>query len=267
MTSVQSPHPVSGSPLAGTSTTSNLVTEPIPSAVSGLTDAYALLEAIEIMHSQPDLTGLLTVVADYGTTMLSADGIAIIHRTAGQLRPMIIREAKNEPDVVVVDQVAELLAANGYLHDRKRVDDLGQDGLWGKLPPPRSPRTWRSLLIVPSEHRPADTPMTFVWWSRRTGAFAGQTDIAELFARTAGLAIHNVNTRDNLAQAVLARHRAGVAQGILMSQLGCSQDHAIAILKNRSQRTNRKLRTIADEVIRIGSLKPAPTKEERASLQ
>src|SRR5512133_2795407 len=71
---------------------------------------------------------------------------------------------------------------------------------------------------------------------------------------------------DNLAQAVVARHRAGVAQGILMSRLGCSQDQAIAILKHRSQRTNRKLRIISDEVIRIGDLKPAPTHKERAVL-
>ena len=62
------------------------------------------------------------------------------------------------------------------------------------------------------------------------------------------------------------KHRAGVAQGILMSRLGCSQDRAIAILKHRSQRTNRKLRIIADEVIRIGDPKPAPTHKERDRL-
>jgi ANTAR domain len=100
----------------------------------------------------------------------------------------------------------------------------------------------------------------------RTDSFEGQTDIAELFARHAGLAIHNASARDNLAQAVVARHRAGVAHGILMSRLGCSQDQAIAILKHRSQRTNRKLRIIADEVIRIGDLKRAPTDKERDRL-
>jgi hypothetical protein len=45
---------------------------------------------------------------------------------------------------------------------------------------------------------------------------------------------------------------------MLLSRHGWSQDQAIAILKDRSQRTNRKLRIIADEVIRIGDLKPAP---------
>jgi hypothetical protein len=108
--------------------------------------------------------------------------------------------------------------------------------------------------------------MTFRMVGQRTGAFADHTRLAELFVRTAGVAIQNVKTRDNLAQAVVARHRAGVAQGILMSRLGCSQDQTIAILKNRSQRTNRKLRVIADEVIRIGDLKPAPTDKERNRL-
>jgi hypothetical protein len=43
-----------------------------------------------------------------------------------------------------------------------------------------------------------------MWWSRESSAFEDQSDIAELFARSAGLAIHNVNARDNLTQAVIA---------------------------------------------------------------
>jgi hypothetical protein len=162
----------------------------------------------------------------------------------------------------------ELLATEGLFQHVNRADDLSKDQRWGQLPLPSSVRTWRSLLIVASERQNhADTAVTLVWWSRRMGAFADQADMAVLFARTARLAIHHVNARDNLVQAVLARHRAGLAQGILMSRLGCSQDHAIAILKYRSQRTNQKLRTIADEVIRIGDLKPAPTKQELDRLQ
>jgi hypothetical protein len=67
-----------------------------------------------------------------------------------------------------------------------------------------------------------------------------------------------------------------------MGQAPCSQQHAnlavpfsswpqlpdqaIAILKYRSQRTNRKLRIIADELIRIHDLEPAPTVKERNRL-
>jgi hypothetical protein len=62
-----------------------------------------------------------------------------------------------------------------------------------------------------SERRPADTPVTFVCWSRRIGAFAGQTDITELFELPAWQSA--INTRDNLVQAAVARHRAGSARG------------------------------------------------------
>jgi hypothetical protein len=262
MTSVHSPGPMVGSPLNG-SPVLDRATESIAVA-SDLTSAYALLEAVEIMHNQPDVETLLSTVADYGTKIISADGIAIIHRTSRRWRPIIIREVVDEPDVAGVHQVVELLVA--WLQERRRVDDLGQDHRWGGLFVSSNLRAWRSLLIVPSEPRNDHAP-TLMWWSRRSGAFTHQTHIADLFARSAGLAIHNVNTRDNLAQAVVARHRAGVAQGILMSRLGCSQDQAIAILKNRSQRTNRKLRLIADEVIRIGNLEPAPTEKERNRIR
>jgi hypothetical protein len=191
-------------------------------AVRDLTYASALLRVIENMHDQPNVGTLLSAVAEHGTTLISADGIAIIRSTAGRWRPVIIRATHDEPDVVSVQRVVKLLAAEGWLQHFQRVDDLGQDDRWAGLSVSSNLRTWRSLLIAPSERlRQADLPMTFVWWVRRTGAFADHTHLAELFVRTAGVAIENVKTRDNLAQAVVARHRAGVAQGILMSRLGC----------------------------------------------
>jgi hypothetical protein len=265
MTSVHFPGPVAGSPLNAASPALDGAIESISVVAFDLTYAYALLEAIEIMHNQPDINTLLSAVAEHGTTIVSADGIAIIHKTAGRWRPMIIRETEDEPDVAGMDQVIELLAADGWLQQCRRVDDPGQHQ-WGGLPISSNLRAWQSLLIVPSEPRNDHMP-TLMWWSRRSGAFEGQMDIAELFARHAGLAIHNASARDNLTQAVVARHRAGVAQGILMSRLDCSQDQAIAILKDRSQRTNRKLRLIADEVIRIGDLEPTPTEKERDRIQ
>ena len=268
MTSVQSPKRISGSSLNKTFHVFAPATDPSSVGASDLIYAYALLEAIEIMQSQPNVNTLLSVVADYGMTIISADGIAIIHRTSGRWRPVIIREIVDEPDVAgVVHQVVQSLAADGWLQQYRRVDDLDQDGRWDGLPVSSNLQAWRSLLIVPSEPRNDHAPTlmwpTLMWWSRESSAFEDQSDIAELFARSAGLAIHNVNARDNLAHAVIARHRVSLAQGILMSRRGCSEDEAIAILEDRSQRTNRKLRFIAEEVIRIGDLEPASTETER----
>jgi len=271
MTSVQSRKRISGSSLNKTFHVFAPATDPSSVGASDLIYAYALLEAIEIMQSQPNVNTLLSVVADYGMTIISADGIAIIHRTSGRWRPVIVREIVDEPDVAGVHQVVQSLAADGWLQQYRRVDDLDQDGPWDGLPVFSNLRAWRSLLIVPSEPRNDHAPTlmwpTLMWWSRESSAFEDQSDIAELFARSAGLAIYNVNARDNLAQAVIARHRVGLAQGILMSRLGCSRDQAIAILEDRSQRTNRKLPFIAEEVIRIGDLEPASTETERDRIR
>lgn len=266
MTTMQSRKPILGSPLDETPQVFAAATDPSSVGASDLIYAYALLEAIEIMQSQPNVNTLLSVVADYGMTIISADGIAIIHRTSGRWRPVIVREIVDEPDVAGVHQVVQSLAADGWLQQYRRVDDLDQDGRWDGLPVCSNLRAWRSLLIVPSEPRNDHAP-TLMWWSRESSAFEDQSDIAELFARSAGLAIHNVNARDNLAQAVIARHRVGLAQGILMSRLGCSHDQAIAILEDRSQRTNRKLPFIAEEVIRIGDLEPASAETERDRIR
>jgi hypothetical protein len=196
MSSVQSADPVSGSSPSSASTALDGETKPIhplitaaaataepvwpptastTAAVRDLTYASDLLRVIDNMHDQPNVGTLLSAVAEHGTTLISADGIAILRRTAGRWRPVIIRETHDEPDVVSVQRVVKLLAAQGWLQHFERVD-LGQDDRWAGLSVSSNLPTWRSLLIVPSERlRQAGLPMTFVWWARRTGAFADQT--------------------------------------------------------------------------------------------
>ena len=79
MTSVHSPDHVVGSPPDGASPASAGALESI-SVASDRPNAYALVEAIEIMHHQPDVATLLSTAAHVGTTVIPADGIAIIAR-------------------------------------------------------------------------------------------------------------------------------------------------------------------------------------------
>lgn len=44
------------------------------------------------------------------------------------------------------------------------------------------------------------------------------------------------------------------AKGVVMGQLGCDVEQAFAELREQSQRTNRPLREVADEVASIGHL-------------
>jgi AmiR/NasT family two-component response regulator len=54
-----------------------------------------------------------------------------------------------------------------------------------------------------------------------------------------------------------ARHRVGLAQGILMVRREIMADQAFALLKCESQNTHVKLRTIAQTVIQTGDLPSA----------
>jgi len=54
---------------------------------------------------------------------------------------------------------------------------------------------------------------------------------------------------DQLRQAVATRDVIGAAKGILMQSQSCTRDEAFDILRRASQRENRKLREIAEEVV------------------
>jgi AmiR/NasT family two-component response regulator len=78
--------------------------------------------------------------------------------------------------------------------------------------------------------------------------------LAEAFAHHASLAFRVVTERHNSNRAVAARHRVGLAQGILMTRRQLTADQAFALLKRHSQNTHVKLRTIAQTVIQTGDL-------------
>jgi AmiR/NasT family two-component response regulator len=78
--------------------------------------------------------------------------------------------------------------------------------------------------------------------------------VAEAFAHHAGLALETVTERDNFNRAVAARHRVGLAQGILMTRRRLTAEQAFTLLRRESQNTHVKLRTIAQTVIQTGDL-------------
>jgi AmiR/NasT family two-component response regulator len=58
----------------------------------------------------------------------------------------------------------------------------------------------------------------------------------------------------NLETALLTSRRIGIAIGIVMSRYGRTEEQAFDALRQASQRTHRKLRDIADDVVYTGSL-------------
>lgn len=54
---------------------------------------------------------------------------------------------------------------------------------------------------------------------------------------------------DQLRQAVDSRELIGVAKGIFMERQSCTRDEAFDLLRRASQRENRKLRELAEELV------------------
>jgi len=58
----------------------------------------------------------------------------------------------------------------------------------------------------------------------------------------------------NLQKALASNRQIGVAMGVLMARQNLTEEQAFAVLREASQRGNRKLRDIADEVVLTGQL-------------
>lgn len=81
--------------------------------------------------------------------------------------------------------------------------------------------------------------------------------VGSLFAGHAAVALANAQQRDNLLQAVHTRDLIGQAKGILMERHKITGDQAFTVLMRTSQRTNVKLRDLAEVLVNTGELSPS----------
>ncbi len=95
------------------------------------------------------------------------------------------------------------------------------------------------------------------FYSERPGAFGNESrQLAELLARPATAVLltaraHEATHRlvEALRTALQSRPVIDLAKGILMAQRGCSEDEAFDILRCESQRRNKKLRDLAQDIV------------------
>ncbi|MEU8946088.1 GAF and ANTAR domain-containing protein [Streptomyces sp. NPDC048489] len=93
------------------------------------------------------------------------------------------------------------------------------------------------------------------FYSRRPGAFTpASEDSAVMLASHAAVALSSARTHEQMEQAVSSRHTIGVAMGLLMGQMGLTQEQAFDVLRRYSQESNVKLREVARQVCEKGGL-------------
>jgi hypothetical protein len=94
--------------------------------------------------------------------------------------------------------------------------------------------------------------------------FASQADTSALNCMIHALVLEETH---QLRQALSSRAGIEQAKGMVMRELSCSPDHAFNVLKDMSSRTGRKVRDIAQEIIRPSAPPTAPSRPHRPELR
>jgi hypothetical protein len=213
----------------------------------------ALVAACQRIWAAPDVAALWPTVIDEALALIAADGAAVVTYTGRFWQTLAAHPNDAAPDDSAAAAVIEMLFRQGLLQQPISIDDPAEGASSVSL-------GWRTLLVVPIEGAPRQ-PVRLAWYATGPGTLSPYIDVAEVFAHHASLALRAAMERDNLNRAVAARHRVGLAQGILMTRRQLTAGQAFALLKRESQNTHVKLRTIAQRVIQTGDL-PVGTESE-----
>jgi hypothetical protein len=226
---------------------------PPPAAPCDLAYTAALVAACQRIWAAPDVAALWPTVLDEALVLIAADGAAVVTYTGGSWQTLAARPSDAPPDDSPAAAVIEMLFRQDPPQQSIPIDDPPEGVSWDQV-------GRRALLLVRIDGAPRQ-PVRLVWYATGPGTLSPYIDAAEAFARYASLAFRAAMERDNLTRAVAARHRVGLAQGILMTRRQLTAGQAFALLKRESQNTHVKLRTVAQRVIQTGDL-PVGTESE-----
>jgi hypothetical protein len=198
------------------------------------------------MWAAPDVAALWRIVVDEAVALIGAEGAAVVTHTERFWQTLAAHPSDAAADDSATAALIEMLFRQGLLQQPISIDDPAEGASWDVV-------GRRALLVVRIEGAPRQ-PVRLVWYARPPATPSRYADLAEAFAHHASLACRVVTERDNSNRAVAARHRVGLAQGILMTRHQLTADQAFTLLKRHSQNSNVKLRTIAQTVIQTGDL-------------
>jgi GAF domain-containing protein len=183
--------------------------------------------------------------------------------TQRQGRDAFTTVGATDPSVNEVDHLQYVLnegpCVDAVYHDAVMTSsEIAADQRWPRWGPEAAERGIRSVLSV---HLYTSGHSFGALNLYKTSKHCYTTEDLEL-ARVAGaqasvLLAYRLNDL-NLIKAVDARHRIGIAQGIIMQRYGVDTTQSFSVLRRLSQHLNRKLSDIANYVVDNRELPPTP---------
>ncbi|MGX7677500.1 ANTAR domain-containing protein [Jatrophihabitans sp. DSM 45814] len=215
---------------------------------------------------QPTPDSTLTAVVDYAVAAIEGAQEASITVKAPNGRFRTIATTGDLPMQVdaIQYEVGEGPCVDAQqVHHVFRSDDLSTDERWPLFGPKAVASTEVLSMMA---HRlyleDDDTLGTLNLYSRQLAAFASlDLTTLDLLATLSAIALAKAAAQDqtaNLQEALATNRDIGVAIGIVMKGLLIPKDQAFDLLRVVSQRSNRKLRDVALDVIDRGELEDGP---------
>ena len=211
-----------------------------------------------VLLSEETLSSVLGLVVHLTEqTIAGADGVSVTmildgrYSTAAQSHDWVARidklqyDAKDGPCLSAAEEKQIF-----------RIDDVPTEDRWAEFCREATDAGVKSMLSIP--FIPLDEPigsLNIYSFSRK--AFDDvREQVANLLAQQAAIVLANSQAfagaselNGQLMEALTSRDVIGQAKGIIMERERVDADRAFAILKSTSQRANRKLRDIAQDVV------------------
>jgi transcriptional regulator with GAF, ATPase, and Fis domain len=201
------------------------------------------------------------VVAGLASKIFRCDAAAVLLVQHDVITPTAVTDSaagRASELQLVCSEGPSVDAVSGRRHSV--VDDLRAESRWRFWSPQAAQLGWRSVVSVSlaDEHILGVVSL----YSRRPHGFTAE-DLAllEVFAQHAALAITIADDHVQLRRAVEARTLIGQAQGVLMQRYQIDAEQAFVVMRRYSSHGNRKLRRVAEDIVRDRCLSAPPALE------
>lgn len=236
-------------------TSAPLCARPAPTVAVGSAELADLARRLLVAENLPALVDELPRLVP---TVLGAEHASVTVVDRGAVPAVAATDDRARRLVEGQQRTGEgpVLDALQGLADAVTVTDLATESRW--------PR-WRSVASADRIATPVGSLVSFrldvgrnvvacltVHSSRPRAFDEPVVTTGSVLAAHAAVAMEAVAKRDNLRLALESRDTIGQAKGILMERFRITSEEAFALLIGASQRTNRKLRDVADHLTTTG---------------
>jgi hypothetical protein len=218
------------------------------------------------MESEPTVEATLQRMVEIARLIVPGchhAGITVLRRGKPET-PAATDEVSGEVDKVQYETGEGPCLSAIVERDTFRTGDLAEETRWPKFSRPAVERTGVRSVLAYRLFADGDTFGALNLYSRERDAFDDDAvGVGSILAAHAALAFARAREREQISgleQAVASNRAIGMAIGILMAIRRVGQDEAFDLLRTVSQRTNRKLREIADDVVHTGQLPEPPAR-------